>query len=308
MNEQHTSSSPLVLFIRLTRPVFLLGGILMYALGVGIAHYLGIAIDWTTYILGQGCVTLLQLTAQYLNEYFDFPVDRDNPNRTPFSGGSGVGDDPALPQRTALLAAATCLTIGAVLVVLLYSSHRLNPVIGIILALAFLGSIFYSVPPVRMAGSGYGELAASFLVANLVPAFAFVLQTGSLHRLLAMATFPLTSLHLAMLIAFSFPDYAADLRHEKRTALIRLGWERAMMLHNLLILLAYVLLGLAIVEGMPLRVAWPGFLTLPLGIYQIYRMRQIAAGAPPRFSLLTFTAVSIFALTAYFLAFSFWTA
>jgi 1,4-dihydroxy-2-naphthoate octaprenyltransferase len=307
MNQQQTSSSPLVLFIRLTRPVFLLGGILLYALGVGIAHYLGKTIDWTTYFLGQGCVTLLQLSAQYLNEYFDFSGDKDNPNRTFFSGGSGVGDDKALPQRTALLAAATCLTIGAVLTVLLYRDQSLGAETGIILALAFLGSIFYSVPPVRLAGSGYGELVASFLVANLVPAFAFVLQTGSLHRLLAMSTFPLTALHLAMLIALSLPDYASDLRNEKRTVLIRLGWERGMLMHDILIVLAYVLLGVAIVEGMPLRIAWPGFLTLPLGLYQVYRMRQIAAGAATRWNLLTFTAVSIFALTAYFLTFSFWT-
>jgi 1,4-dihydroxy-2-naphthoate polyprenyltransferase len=307
MDQQHSSSSPLVVFIRLTRPVFLLGGFLLYALGVGLARYLGTTLDWTAYLLGQGCVTLLQLSAQYLNEYFDWAADADNPNRTLFSGGSGAGGDPALPQRTALLAAATCLTVGAVLTVLLYRDHRLNPELGIILGLAFLASIFYSVPPVRLASTGYGELVASILVANLVPAFAFVLQTGSLHRLLAMTTFPLTALHLAMLIAFSLPDYANDLRHGKQTVLIRLGWERGMLMHNVLIILAYVLLGVAILEGLPLRIAWPGFLTLPIGLFKIYRMRQIAAGAPTRWNLLTFTAVSIFALTAYFLTFSIWT-
>jgi 1,4-dihydroxy-2-naphthoate octaprenyltransferase len=307
MDQQQSTSSPLVIFLRLTRPVFLLGGILMYALGVGIARYLGVTLDWTAYFLGQGCVTLLQLSAQYLNEYFDRATDAENLNRTPFSGGSGAGNDPALPQRTALLAAATCLTVGAVITVLLYRDGKLNPELGVILGLAFLASIFYSVPPVRLAGTGYGELVASILVANLVPAFAFILQTGSLHRLVGMTTFPLTALHLAMLIAFSLPDYSSDLRHGKRTALIRLGWERGMMLHNLLIVLAYALLAVAIIEGLPLRLAWPGFLTLPLGIYQIWRMRQIAAGAPTRWNLLTFTAVSIFALTGYFLAFSFWT-
>src|SRR5689334_1274472 len=137
MDQQHSSSSPLVIFIRLTRPIFLLGGIIMYALGVGIAHYLGTNLDWTAYFLGQGCVTMLQLSAQYLNEYFDRHVDADNPNRTMFSGGSGAGSDPALPQRTALLAAATCLTVGAVLTVLIYRDGRLTPELGVILGLAF---------------------------------------------------------------------------------------------------------------------------------------------------------------------------
>jgi 1,4-dihydroxy-2-naphthoate octaprenyltransferase len=210
-------------------------------------------------------------------------------------------------RRTALLAAVTCLSIGAVLTVLLYNDHHLTPELGVILAVAFLVSIFYSVPPLRLAGTGYGELAASILVANLIPAFSFALQTGTLHRLLAMVTFPLTALHLAMLMAFSLPDYGSDLRHGKRTAIIRLGWERGMLLHNILLILAYALLLVAIVEGLPLRLAWPGFLTLPLSIYQIYRIRQISNGAPTRWSLLTFVAISIFALTSYFLTFSFWT-
>ncbi|HEX9014243.1 MAG TPA: prenyltransferase, partial [Anaerolineaceae bacterium] len=184
MDRQNSSSSPLILFLRLTRPVFLLGGFLMFALGAGIAHYLGATINWTGYFIGQGCVTLLQLSAQYLNEYFDAEADSTNPNRTAFSGGSGTRGDPALPQRTALLAAATCLTVGAALTVLLYRDHLLTPELWVILGFAFLVSIFYSVPPVRLAGTGYGELAASILVAILVPAFAFLLQTGSLHRLL----------------------------------------------------------------------------------------------------------------------------
>lgn len=307
MNPQQPPSSPLVLFFRLTRPVFLLGGFLMYALGVGIAHYLGVELDWGIYILGQACVTLLQLSAQYLNEYFDLATDTDNPNRTFFSGGSGVGDDPALPQRTALLAALTCLSIGAVLTALLYRDHHLTPELGVILGVAFLVSIFYSVPPVRLVGTGYGELAASILVANLIPAFAYALQTGTLHRLLPMVTFPLTALHLAMLMAFSLPDYGNDVRHGKRTAIIRLGWERGMLLHDILLALAYVLIAVAIAEGLPLRLAWPGFLTLPLAVYQIYRMRRIAGGAPTRWNLLTFVAAAIFGLTSYFLTFSFWT-
>ncbi|MDD5371788.1 MAG: prenyltransferase [Anaerolineaceae bacterium] len=307
MKQPPASSSPLLLFLRLTRPVFLLGGFLMYALGAGIAHYLGAPLNWTAFWVGQGCVTLLQLSAQYLNEYYDATVDRENPNRTFFSGGSGVGGDVGLPQRVALMAAFACLSVGAVLVVLLYSSHLLTPPLAVILFLAFVLSFSYSVPPMRLVSSGYGELTASILVANLVPAFAFLLQTGSFHRLLAMTTFPLTALHLAMLIAFSLPDYAIDNKYGKRTVLIRLGWQRGMVLHNVLIVLAYVLLLLAIFQGMPWRLAWPGFLSLPLGGYQIWRMNQIANGAPPRYSLLTFTAVTLFALTAYFLAFSFWT-
>jgi 1,4-dihydroxy-2-naphthoate octaprenyltransferase len=144
-------------------------------------------------------------------------------------------------------------------------------------------------------------------VANLVPAFAFLLQTGELHRLLAMATFPLTLLHLAMMLAFEFPDYATDSRLGKRTLLVRMGWQRAVVLNNLLILGAYLTLGLAVVFGLPFYIALPSLLTLPLGLLQIWQMRRIAEGARPNWTALTLTGIALFSIVAYLLTFAFWT-
>jgi 1,4-dihydroxy-2-naphthoate octaprenyltransferase len=173
--------------------------------------------------------------------------------------------------------------------------------------LIFLGAFFYAVPPVRLEASGYGELTTSILVANLVPAFALLLQTGELHRLLAMVTFPLTTLHLAMLLAFELPDYANDLKYGKRTLLVRLGWQLGMRLHNLLVLVSFLLLGIAIAQGLPLGIALPAFLVLPLGLLQIWNMNRIGAGGKPHWTSLTLAALVLFGLTSYMLAFSFWT-
>jgi 1,4-dihydroxy-2-naphthoate octaprenyltransferase len=295
------------LLIRLSRPLFLLGGVLVFALGVGIARYLGTPINWGMYFLGQFWVTTLQLAGQYLNEYFDAPQDAQNTNRTPFTGGSGALGPDGLPRRTALIAAAGCLAVTASLTVLLLSQASLSPTTVLIMVLGFSGAILYSVPPVRLSTTGYGELTTSFLVANLVPAFAFLLQSGELHRLLAMATFPLTLLHLAMMLAFEFPDYATDLRLGKRTLLVRMGWQRAVVLNNLLILGAYLTLGLAVVSGLPFYIALPSLITLPLGLLQIWQMRRIAEGARPNWTALTLTAIALFSIMAYLLTFAFWT-
>jgi len=295
------------LLIRLSRPLFLLGGVLVFALGVGIARYLGKPIDWGMYFLGQSWVTTLQLAGQYLNEYFDAPQDVQNTNRTPFTGGSGALGPDGLPRRTALIAAAGCLAVTASLTVLLLSQASLSPSTVLIMVIGFSGAILYSVPPVRLSTTGYGELTTSFLVANLVPAFAFLLQSGELHRLLAMATFPLTLLHLAMMLAFEFPDYATDLRLGKRTLLVRMGWQRAVVLNNLLILGAYLTLGLAVVFGLPFYIALPSLITLPLGLLQIWQMRRIADGAKPNWTALTLTGIALFSVVAYLLTFAFWT-
>ncbi len=293
--------------IRVARPLFLLGGVLIYALGVGIADYLGVTIDWGLYFIGQIWVTFMQLSAHFFNEYYDAPADANNPNRTPFSGGSGeVGED-KLPRSTVLMVAFACLAAVASLTVLVFRQTNLLPEIMLIMVLIFLGSFFYSVPPVRLVSSGYGELTTSIIVANLVPALAYVLQTGELHRLLAMSTFPLTALHMTMMLAFELPDYANDTKYEKKTLMVRIGWQRGMFLHNIFILMAYLLLGMAVTFGMPLSIAGPAFLTLPLGLLQIWQMRRIASGASPNWTTLTLLPLALFAGMAYLLTFAYWT-
>ncbi len=295
------------LLVRLTRPHFLLGAALLYALGVGIAHYLGHPINSGLYFFGQAWVTLLQLAAHLLNEYFDSPTDADNPHRTFFTGGSDALGPGKLPRPVALWLAMACLAAVASFTIPLLQSIINTPALAAVLLMAFLAAFYYSVPPIRLASSGYGELTTSVLVASLTPAFAFLLQTGELHRLLAMTTFPLVLIHLSMMLAFELPDYASDLKHNKRTLMIRIGWERGMLLHNILLMTAFVIFGLAVIFGLPIPIAGPVFLALPLAVFQIWQMNRIAAGSKPNWLGLTLTAVATFGVAAYLLTFEFWT-
>jgi len=285
----------------------LLGGLLLYALGAGIARYLGYSLDWGVYFLGQAWATILQLGGQYLNEYFDAPADAANPNRTPLTGGSGAGAPGEFPRNLALIAAAGCLFVVAALSIPLLQTARPGAPVLLVMILAILGAVFYSVPPARLVSTGYGELTTTILVANLLPAFAFLLQTGEFHRLLAMSTFPLSAFHMAMMMAFELPDYGTDIKNGKRTLLVRMGWQAGMTLHNGLVLAGFLLLGLAVTFGLPLLIALPALFTLPLGVLQIWQMRRIADGARPNWFGLTLTAGALFASAAYLLAFAFWT-
>ena len=173
--------------------------------------------------------------------------------------------------------------------------------------LIFLGAFFYSTPPLRLEASGYGELVTGVIIGFLVPALAFVLQEGELHRLVAMVGFPLVASQMAMLMAFSLPDYLTDLKHEKRTLMVRLGWQNGMLMHNVLILVGYLLVVIAWTFNLPNFAAIAGLLSLPVGLFQVWQMRRIADGAPVNWSALTIGAVAQFVLMAYFLAFAFWT-
>jgi hypothetical protein len=59
--------------------------------------------------------------------------------------------------------------------------------------------------------------------------------------------------------------------------------------------------------GLPVSVVWPVVFVLPIGLYQIWMMNRIGEGARPNWNLLMLAAVTSFALTAYILAFAFWT-
>ncbi len=279
----------------------------MYALGAGLAHYLGATIAWGAFLLGQLWVILIQLSVHYLNEYYDAEADQANQNRTILTGGSGAIGPEKLPRRIALMAALTSMAILASITVLLISYTNPGPESLWIMVLAFLGAFFYSTPPVRLVATGYGEILVTFMIAFMLPTFAFLLQTGEVHRLLAMTGFPLAALMLAMLLAFELPDYANDLKFEKRTLMVRLGWQSGMSLHNVLILTSFLILLLARLFGLPWFAMVAGLLSLPVGLFQIWQMRNIANGQKPNWNALTIGALALFALTAYLQAYAFWT-
>lgn len=297
------------LLVQLSRPIHILSAMLLYLLGIGIAHYLSGSIDWTSFILGLIWIVFTMLGSQYLDEYFNLSGPRDDPNgkHTPFSGGSGAIGAGRLPRQAALWAGLACLTITASMTVLLIQGLANTQAIGLILGLIFVGEFINAVPPFRLVSSGYGELIMSIIWAGFIPAMAFLTQGHDFHRLLIMVSFPLTLLHISMLLALEFPDYASDIKQGKRPILVRIGWQRGMLIHNILILGGFAILGMAFALGLPLSVAWPVVFVVPVGLFQIWMMNRIGDGARPNWNLLLLISVSTFGLTAYILAFAFWT-
>jgi 1,4-dihydroxy-2-naphthoate octaprenyltransferase len=287
------------LFVRLSRPIFLVGGALLYGLGAAIASYLGRTIDATLYIAGQVLITSLQLMAHFLNEYYDAASDADNDQRTWFSGGSGALGPDGLPKQVALYAAVVSLVIAATLASVLLFRGVVPLAAWLVLGMIFLGAFFYSSPPVRLITSGYGELSTSLLVAGLLPTFAFTLQTGELHRLLLMSTTPLVALHFAMMLTFELPDYASDLKNDKRTLMVRIGWATAMRLHDIAILFATLTFAIAFLYGLPRRVGFGALIALPLALAQIWQMDRLRRGFPARWRTQTLGAIGLFALSSY---------
>jgi 1,4-dihydroxy-2-naphthoate octaprenyltransferase len=296
-----SNPSAIKTLLKISNPVSLLGGFLFYALGAGIAKYLGENLNWDTYLLGQVCVTMLQLSSSFLKVTYELPPDQQK---------NLVTQNPEYPGITRLsviLLSYTFLTIVAVFTVLLFTGGMMNGAAFFVLGVGFLLAFFYGVPPIRLIYNGYGELSQAILLSNLTPAFAFLLQHQFFHRLLGFITFPLTLFFLAMSLALSLERYAGDERMGRKGLMVRLGWQKGTVIHNILILSAYGLIAGSALIGLPWSLSWPGLLSLPIGLFQIWQINRIISGAKPRWKLLAFIAITTVGVTTYLIAYALWT-
>ena len=251
------SMDPLWAFIKLSRPHFLIGGVLMFALGAAAAGQ----VDPLGYALGQLMVVAAQVTAHYVNEYADVEPDRAVTRRTLFSGGSGVLVGGQLRPVVAIRAArvASALAIGAAIALMF-----VNVTAALLGLAALMISWSYSLPPLRLLGSGFGELAASGVVAGLVPLIGAFSQGGAITGRLTWSIGVVFLLHLAMMLAFELPDLETDAVAGKRVLAVRMGRTRTRALIALLVLAAAILLtgwsstyagsgsaGVALLAGLP---------------------------------------------------------
>jgi 1,4-dihydroxy-2-naphthoate octaprenyltransferase len=259
----------IIYWLRLGRPLFLAGGVLLHTLGVVIALYEGVSFSPSAYLWGQVAVTAVQIMTHYSNDYFDLAADQANLTPTRWSGGSRILVDGSVSPRLALLTAllAAVVAVGAALYLasVVAPAPLTLPLLLLALALAWA----YSAPPLRLHSQGVGELAAAALIAALTPLLGYYLQAGRFSLLPFLAVLPLALLQFTMLLAIEFPDAAGDRAVGKRTLVVRLGGSRAARLLLVALLAFFPLLLLLALLGLPHRVtlflllfATPGVLWL----------------------------------------------
>jgi 1,4-dihydroxy-2-naphthoate octaprenyltransferase len=280
-------------FIRLGRPLFLLGGILFNLLGVAISLYEGHPFNLAALLWGQVAITGIQLMTHYANDYFDLPADRANQTSTRWSGGSRILAEDLLPAWVALSAAL--LFGGIAVVATLVLGLRIQPspwTFGLLLLALFL-SWEYSAPPLTLHSRGAGELTVALIVPVLTPLVGYTLQSGQPAWLPVLATFPLACFQACMILVINIPDAAGDQRTEKRTLVIRLGAEGASRLYRLILLVAYCSLPLLWWAGLPGLVGLGLLLLLPLAAWLWVRMYRGDWRSPATWNSLGFWSIGL---------------
>ena len=88
--------------------------------------------------------------------------------------------------------------------------------------------------------------------------------------------------------------------------MLSLTWQRAVPLHNSLLIAAYLFFAGIPFLGVPIGLVWPAFISLPIAAYQVYTLRNLADGAKPIWPVFITTATAIFGITSYLIALTFW--
>ncbi len=288
---------------RLNRLLFIMTGFLMYALGVGVARYVGQTLNVELLLLGLAWAILLQMSALFLKDFFNAPPD--------FGREAGKSDPEGKPGFKLQKRHYQWIVLGLVAalasITVLMIDRGAPGLSYLLMGLAFTGALFYAAPVMPLETSGFGELVEAIGMVYLLPAYAFLLQAGEMSRLIAMSTLFLAPLYMGWRIAAELPEYANDLRTGRGVLMVRAGWERGMLLHNILILGAYLVLAIGAVFGLPMFVFIPAILTLPLGLFQVWQVWRIGGGGRPNWSAVTLIGMLVFFIPAYLVVYSFWT-
>ena len=281
----------------MARPFPLLAALLAWLLGVAIASGTGHVIDPSAFAAGGIVMLLATLSLHFANEFADFETDARTV-RTKYSGGSGVLPSGALSRGVALQASALALA-SAILIqsgAVIMGLHSWL-VLAIMLCGSFLG-IMYSLPPLKLAWHGLGEVDNALLGGTFAPILAYVSLTGKLDLVVVLACLPLVLLCFNNLLATSWPDRSADKFAGKLTLATRWSAKRLRLLYWLVFLVCTTVLIWLAMGIVPLAAAMLGFTALPIAFWGGLKYTKVEVVVGASFAMEVWNVLQLIAWVA----------
>lgn len=246
----------------MARPLIMLSVILVYIAGIIMAYAQGYALAPMPIAWGFTALMLVSLSIHYTNEYADVETDALT-RKTLYSGGSGVLPGGTVPRQLAMQAAwiTMLLGVGVGLVALLYGYLPL--VSFILLLLGTAGGWMYSLPPLKLAWRGWGEVDNALLGGLLLPLYAYTSLSQRLDVNMVIGLIPLTLLVFLNLLATTWADREADQQVGKFTLATFVPLPRLRLLYTLVLISAYLCLFLCL----PREVMMGSLFALPVSLW-----------------------------------------
>ena len=221
------------------------------AVGIAAAFAVTGAVNWGWALLTLIAAVSLQACTNIKNDLDDQLSGADDRNRTPvlgFTGGSRVMQR-GLSTRGELLFAM--LLFGVLSTATgIYFALAGRPIVLVFGLIGLIIGFVYTGPPFRLANRGLGEVAVGVAFGVGIVCGAAYVQAGYIPAIALWASLPVSILVALILFINGFQDAASDDEVAKRTAVVRLGNERASRVYPLiaggatLLLILFVLMGL----------------------------------------------------------------
>jgi len=252
----------------MARPLTLVANVLAWTLGVSIALGSGAAPEPACILWSFSAMLSVSASIHYTNEYADHETDALT-MRTRYSGGSGVLPSGIVPRRLAIRAAwaSLLLGMGLQLAAILMGVHAWATM-ALLLTGAFWGWM-YSLPPLKLAWRGWGEVDNALLGGTVLPMYAYATVKGRPDPWVAAACLPFTLLVFTNLMAVNWPDRHADAVVGKMTLATRWPSRRLRLAYGGAAATSFGVLPLLAGWAMPPMVAVASLAALPLLLWEV---------------------------------------
>lgn len=254
----------------MARPSQLVAVVMVAATGCAMALARGHVLDLNALMMGLLALVLVAMSIHYSNEYADVATDRLT-QRTPFSGGSGALVNTSLSPKIALIAAWLTLSGGLILMLVGVALTALSWVSLMVLLFGAFWGWMYSLPPLKLAWRGWGELDNAFLGSVVLLVYGDSLVGGVLSGIVALMGLPFFGLTFVNLLATTWPDRQADAQVGKATLATRWPPLRLRRLYLLAVTLALAALLVLAGRVIPVPIVLASSLALPFLTWGAWR-------------------------------------
>ena len=243
-----------------SRPKTLPAALAPVLVGMALAYADG-GFRWLPALAAAAGALLLQIGANFANDYFDFfkgadTHERLGPTRVTASGLIGPG----------ALRWGMVVVFGLAALVGLYLIYVGGwPILAIGVA-SILGALLYTGGPFPFGYHGLGDLFVFIFFGLVAVGGTYYVQTLTITPLVLLAATPVGALITNILVVNNYRDIETDAKAGKRTLAVMMGRRGARMEYLLLLIVAYLVpLWLWLGFGWSAWVMLP-WLTLPLAV------------------------------------------